>query len=105
MLKSNFLHVTHPSNTVVPPPPTPLGTLEIQMTYLSLIWYRGCVLQPKPGTMNFRQGFVYNSPIHKHTPAPYWGCCQGLAQPYWLTKAFCVWKLINLRKHRKLCGS
>lgn len=58
--------------------PTPLGTLEIQMTGLSIICYRGCVLQPKPGTVNFGQGFIYNSHIHKHTPGPHWGCSQGL---------------------------
>lgn len=92
-------------------PLSPLGRLEIQMIYLSIICYRGCVLQPKPGTMNFRQGFIYNNPTHKHTSGPHWGCCQGLVfrprriclgQPYWLLAAFCVWKLVTLRKHKSL---
>lgn len=100
--------MAHPSNTI--PPPT-WEHSKIQMTDLSIICYRGYVLQPKPGTVNFRQGFIYNSPIDKHTPVPPWGCGQGLVfcpriclgQAYWLLETFCVWKLVTLRKHRRFC--
>lgn len=54
-------------------PLSPLGRLEIQMIYLSIICYRGCVLQPKPGTMNFGRGFIYNNLTHTSTPLAHTG--------------------------------
>lgn len=76
------------------PPPLPLGTVEIQMTHLSIIRHRGCVLKPKPSLVSFGWRFIYDTPCQANL-----GTRQGLVsyplrvclgQPYGLLQALCV---------------
>lgn len=86
--------------------PPPLGTVEIQMTHLHIIYHRGCVLKLKPSTRSFSWDFIYSISVPGHTgntlrvvSSPFRVC---LGQPYGLIQGLYVWKLIISEKAQEV---